>query len=240
MNPTFSPLYQQIKALLLEALQNGEWKPGEMIPAETELAVRFGVSQGTVRKAIDELAADNLVVRRQGRGTFVATHNEAKAQYRFLRLEPDGEQVAGHPSSTYIKLEKIRATAQVAKLLAIKTSETIFLVQRVLSFAGKPVVFDEIYLPASQYKGLDLQSLVDWQGSLYGFLETRFGVRMLRATEKIKAVQAQARHCEHLGIAESEPLLHVERLSRTYSDKPVELRKGWYLTDGFVYRNELY
>src|SRR3569623_1784786 len=68
-SPTFSPLYQQIKALITQSLQSGEWKPGELIPSEVELANRFKVSQGTVRKAIDELSAENLVVRRQGKGT---------------------------------------------------------------------------------------------------------------------------------------------------------------------------
>src|ERR687884_615659 len=87
--PAFSPLYQQIKALILESLQAGEWKPGEAIPSELELASRFRVSQGTVRKAIDELAAENLVVRRQGKGTFVATHAEQQVRYRFLKLVPD-------------------------------------------------------------------------------------------------------------------------------------------------------
>jgi GntR family transcriptional regulator len=84
-SPTFSPLYQQIKALITQSLQSGEWKPGELIPSEVELANRYKVSQGTVRKAIDELAADNLVMRRQGKGTFVATHHEARAHIRFLR-----------------------------------------------------------------------------------------------------------------------------------------------------------
>ena len=87
--PAFSPLYQQIKALIMRGLQGGEWKPGEAIPSELELAARFKVSQGTVRKAIDELATENLLVRRQGKGTFVATHAEQSTQYRFLRLMPD-------------------------------------------------------------------------------------------------------------------------------------------------------
>ena len=87
--PAFSPLYQQIKGLLLQSLQSGEWKPGESIPSEMDLAARFRVSQGTVRKAIDELASENLLVRRQGKGTFVATHAEQQVQYRFLKLMPD-------------------------------------------------------------------------------------------------------------------------------------------------------
>jgi len=86
--PAFSPLYQQIKGLILQSLQAGEWKPGEAIPSEMELAARFRVSQGTVRKAIDELAAEHLVVRRQGKGTFVATHAEQQVQYRFCACCP--------------------------------------------------------------------------------------------------------------------------------------------------------
>src|SRR3569832_1045529 len=93
-SPSFSPLYRQIKDLLLDSLHRGEWKPGEVIPSEIELAARFRVSQGTVRKAVDELAADNLLVRRQGKGTFVATHGEPQVRLRFLRLAPDsGETV---------------------------------------------------------------------------------------------------------------------------------------------------
>src|SRR5246127_5655025 len=102
-SPTFSPLYQQIKALITQSLQSGEWKPGELIPSEVELASRFKVSQGTVRKAIDELALENLVVRRQGKGTFVATHHEVRAQFRFLRLMPDiGEP--HHPENKVIEV----------------------------------------------------------------------------------------------------------------------------------------
>ena len=86
---SFSPLYQQIKGLVLQSLQAGEWKPGDTIPSEFELAARYKVSQGTVRKAIDELAKDHLLVRRQGKGTFVATHAEQQVQFRFLKLKPD-------------------------------------------------------------------------------------------------------------------------------------------------------
>ena len=107
--PAFSPLYQQIKALILQSLQAGEWKPGDLIPSEIELAGRFRVSQGTVRKAIDELAAENLVVRRQGRGTFVATHAEQHVQYRFLRLLPDaGDTRSEGPAERNITLDLLR------------------------------------------------------------------------------------------------------------------------------------
>ena len=239
VNPTFSPLYQQIKGLLIKSLQEGEWRPGELIPSETELALRYGVSQGTVRKAIDELAAENLVDRKQGRGTFVATHNEAKSEYRFLRLASD-EDAGVKPKSTYLSVERLRASSQIARLLDIKPSDSVYVVKRVLNFDGAPRIFDEIWLPAQQYKGLTLERLQQWDSTLYGFLESSFNVRMLRANEHIKAVSAEPEQASILRVQEGTPLLLVERLSMTYADKPVELRRGWYLTDKFSYRNELY
>lgn len=238
-NPTFSPLYQQIKGLLIQSLQNGEWKPGELIPSETELAGRYGVSQGTVRKAIDELAAENLVVRKQGRGTFVATHNEDRAQYRFLRLVSDAGQ-ALVPKSTYLSVDRVRANTDVATLLDIKPSDPVFVVKRTLGFESIPRIFDEIWLPAAQYKGLTLERLQACDSTLYGFLESAFGVRMLRAVENIKAVSAQSEQADRLHVPEGTPLLMVERQSMTYADQLVELRRGWYVTDQFSYRNELY
>src|SRR5690554_3582061 len=118
----YSPLYQQIKALLLQSLDQGEWKPGESIPSEVDLAARFQVSQGTVRKAIDELAADNLLLRRQGKGTFVATHHEAKVRFRFLRLAPD-DGVSVVSSSQILECRQVRSPADIATLLQMRTGD---------------------------------------------------------------------------------------------------------------------
>src|SRR5512143_2400285 len=112
--PAFSPLYQQIKGLILQSLQSGEWKPGEAIPSEMDLAARYRVSQGTVRKAIDELAAENLVVRRLGKGTFVATHAEQHVRYRFLRLVPDAGS-EGAAQRNILECRRQRASAEVAR-----------------------------------------------------------------------------------------------------------------------------
>jgi GntR family transcriptional regulator len=115
--PSFSPLYQQIKALLVGRLQAGEWQPGQAIPSEMDLAARFRVSQGTVRKAIDEMATDNLLVRRQGKGTFVATHAEQATQYRFLRLVPDDGGASAPLQRRLLDCRRMRAPAEVARLL---------------------------------------------------------------------------------------------------------------------------
>lgn len=240
--PAFSPLYQQIKGLILQSLQAGEWKPAEAIPSEMELAARFRVSQGTVRKAIDELAAENLVVRRQGKGTFVATHSEHQVQYRFLRLKPD----SGHPDSegpaqrNIIECKRVRASADVARALALRTGDAVLQVRRVLSFGGVPTILEDLWLPGQAFKGLTTTQMAQYQGPTYAMFEEAFGVRMVRAVENIRAVVPDEVQRELLQVAAGTPLLSVERIAYTYSDQPMELRRGLYRTDSHHYRNELH
>jgi GntR family transcriptional regulator len=237
-SPTFSPLYQQIKALITQSLQSGEWKPGELIPSEIELANRFKVSQGTVRKAIDELAAENLVVRRQGKGTFVATHHEVRAQFRFLRLMPDAGE-PHHPDNKIIEVKRLRAPAEVARLLEVKSGDPVVFIKRVQSFDGVPTILEELWLPGTLFKGLTAERLIEYKGPMYGLFETEFGTRMIRATEKLRAVVADGNIADLLSVADGTPLLSVERVSFTYGDKPVEVRRGLYLTNKHHYQNEL-
>lgn len=234
----FSPLYQQIKALLLQGLDRGEWKPGEAIPSEHELAARFQVSQGTVRKAIDELAAENLLLRRQGKGTFVATHHEAKVRFRFLRLTPDDAHSAAS-GSRILDCRRMRAPADIAALLELRTGDTVVNVRRLLSFDERPTILDDIWLPGASFKGLTAELLANNRSPLYALFESEFGVSMVRADEKIRAVAASEAQAELLEIPVGHPLLHVERVSFTYGDRPMEVRRGTYLTERFHYRNSL-
>lgn len=240
--PAFSPLYQQIKALLVKSLQAGEWLPGQAIPSETELAARFRVSQGTVRKAIDEMAADNVLVRRQGKGTFVATHAEQETQYRFLRLTADDGR-APALRRQLLDCRRQRAPVAVARLLRLSQGESAVQVRRLLlteqDGALQPVVLDDLWLPGALFKGLNAVRLNAWQGPLYRLFEAEFAVHMIRAEERIRAVAATPENAQLLAVACGSPLLSVERLSTTYNDRPVELRRGLYRTSAHHYRNQL-
>jgi GntR family transcriptional regulator len=236
--PAFSPLYQQIKVLLLRSLQVGEWPPGSVIPSETELATRYRVSQGTVRKAIDEMAAERLLVRRQGKGTFVATHAAAETRYRFLRLTPD----AGGParlSRQLLDCRRMRASAEVARALELKPGDPVVEVRRLLLDGGQPVVLDDLWLPGAPFRGLSAGTLARWRGALYELFESEFSVRMIRAEERIRAVAADPEAAALLALPAGAPLLLVERRSFTYGERPVELRRGLYRTERHHYRNEL-
>lgn len=237
-SPTFSPLYRQIKTLILQALEGGEWRPGDMIPSETELAARFNVSQGTVRKAIDEMAAENLLLRRQGKGTFVASHNDPRAFFRFLRLARINGDI-GQSRSIPLECWRAKAGSEAARVLGLKLADPIIIVRRLLEFDAKPVVVDEIYLPGKTFSGLTLDLLKEWQGSLYGLFETHFGVRMVHAEERLRAVAADRNSAELLRVPEGSPLLSVERVSYSYGDRPMEWRRGLYSTADHCYVNEL-
>ncbi len=236
--PAFRPLYEQIKILLTQSLIAGEWKPGEAIPSEMELAQRFRVSQGTVRKAIDALASEHILVRRQGKGTFVASHAEPQYQYRFLRVLPDsGEKL--HPQNKLLELKKGRASAEVARALQLKTGAPVHVIRRVLFFAGKALILDEIVLSAAAFPGLTVAKLEEFRGSMYSFYESVYGLRMIRAEERLRAVAADAGTAAHLDVAKGTPLLCVDRIAFTYGDRPVEWRRGLCRTDGYSYTNEL-
>ena len=239
--PAFSPLYQQIKGLILQSLQASEWKPGESIPSEMELAVRYRVSQGTVRKAIDELASGHLLIRKQGKGTFVATHAEHQVQYRFLKLVPDQGDLntEGPAQREIVDCKRLRATAEIARALALRSGDSVLQVRRVLSFANVPTILEDLWLPATPFKGLTAERLADYHGPMYALFETEFGVRMVRAKEKIRAVLPVKAQRELLQLPPNTPLLSVERIAYTYKDTPMELRRGLYRTDKHHYHNDL-
>ena len=236
--PAFRPLYEQIKVLLTNSLAAGEWKPGEAIPSEQELAARFHVSQGTVRKAIDALASENLLVRRQGKGTFVASHAHPAYQYRFLRVLPDADDRAT-PRNLFFGLEHVKAHGEAAKALKLAPGATLLVFKRLMSFAGKPVVLDEISLDAARFPGMTLAELEEFHGSVYSFYETVFGVRMIRAEERLRAVAADSVAAAHLKVVKGTPLLRVDRIAYTYEAEPVEWRRGHCVTSDFSYFNEL-
>lgn len=234
----FRPLYRQIKLLITQDMQAGVWKPGEMIPSEFELADRFGVSQGTVRKAIDDLAAENLLTRRQGKGTFVATHAEQTTRYRFLRLAAD-DGSGRELQRRLLQCRHMRASVDIARPLELRSGDPVVFVRRLLLAERRPVVLDDIWLPGRLFKELTAERLAAYEGPMYALFETAFGVQMLRAEEKIRALAADAEAAALLDVAPGAPLLSVERRSLTYGERPVELRRGLYRTDAHHYRNEL-
>jgi GntR family transcriptional regulator len=242
VTPNFLPLYEQIKLLITRGLADGEWQPGEAIPSEMELARRYQVSQGTVRKAIDELVMENYLVRRQGKGTFVATHADDGTAYRFLHLMPlEGERE--YPHSQFIEFGRGKADAQVAKRLDVRPGSGVVVLRRVLKFSGKPVVYDDIRLPAALLQGISSAMIEDHvnahKGTLYSLYETQYFIRIVSAQERIRATLADEISAPLLNVAIGAPLLCIERVAFTYNKQPVEWRMSYVNTDDYYYFDEL-
>jgi GntR family transcriptional regulator len=151
---------------------------------------------------------------------------------------PD-EGVPHHPENRFLEVKRIRAPAEVARLLDLKSGDAVVYIKRVQSFDGVPTILEELWLPGQLFKGLTAERLMEYKGPMYGLFESEFGTRMIRATEKIRAVAADAAAAEHLKVQEGTPLLCADRVSFSYGDKPVELRRGIYSTARHHYQNEL-
>jgi len=224
--PAFQPLYRQIKLLITEGLENGQWKPGQSIPSEIELAKRFNVSQGTVRKAVAELAQENVLVRRQGRGTFVASHAHERAQLAFLRITPDDGAMESLRAEL-VDCRRVKADAATARSLDLATGEPVVRIRRALLINDKRVVYEEARVPAGLFKGLDATILEAHGCMLYSMYESVFHVRIVAAEERLKAVAATADMASVLGVPADSPLLATERVAYTYGRRPVELRRSY-------------
>jgi GntR family transcriptional regulator len=236
--PVFKPLYEQIKVFLTQSLIAGEWKPGESIPSEIELAARFNVSQGTVRKAIDALAMENILIRRQGKGTFVATHKEEQSKLRFLRLTAaDGYK---QPlNNRMLECKRLKADNDISQLTGLKKGTAVIEIQRLLMFSDAPKILDYIIVQSKFFRGLNSARISEHNGSLYSMYETVYGIPMVRAEEKLTAVAATPEQARMLDVEPGFPLLRVERVAFTYGDKPMEWRVGLCVTDEHHYMNEL-
>jgi len=133
----------------------------------------------------------------------------------------------------------LRAPAEIARLLDLKSGDAVIQIERILYFSSEATVYEEIWLPGTTFKGLSVERLVEWRGPMYALFETEFGTHMVRATERLRAVAADELSAKHLGVEQNTPLLAVERVSYTYGERPVEVRKAVYLTASHHYLNEL-
>jgi GntR family transcriptional regulator len=242
ITPNFLPLYEQIRQLITLSLEKGEWQPGAVIPSEMDLARRFQVSQGTVRKAINELVMENMLVRHQGKGTFVVSHSDDVTTYRFLCLR-NLQDEPEYPDSSFIGFSRGKADTHLAKRLAIRSGSGLVQLQRILKFSGAAVVYDDIRLPATLLKGISSTMVEDhvnaYKGTLYSLYESRYQIRIIAAQERIRALAADSATAKLLGVAVGTPLLGVERVALTYNNQPVEWRMSYINTERHFYFNQL-
>ena len=226
-----------MKYRITRSLIAGEWKPGDAIPSESRLAESFNVSVGTVRKAIDELVAEKILLRQQGRGTFVTTHSEDRTLYYFFHIVgKDGAKET--PAHELLAFEKCKADAEAARRLGIARGERVLRISNLLKLAGVPVILDEIVLPATRFPDLSESAFTSREGTIYAFYQARYGINVVRINERLSAAHPDARTANLLGVRVASPVLVIKRVAYTYHDAPVEMRTSWVNTETHEYLSD--
>lgn len=218
-----STLYARVRSRLLERIAAGEWQPGEAIPTEPQLAAEFGVAIGTLRKAVDALVAEQVLLRRQGKGTFVTAHDGERLMFHFFHIVGrDGRRA--WPDIETLAFSRERADAATARALAIAPHDKVIRVRNLLTLEGAHVMVDDIALPADLFPGLTEKIFRARENTIYHLYQSRYGINVLRADERLRAIAAPGDVAQVLGVAAGAPLLEIRRVALTFRDRPVELR----------------
>jgi len=234
-NLGFKPLYAQVRDSLVRRIGDGRWASGEALPSETLIAAELGVSQGTVRKALDDMTASRLLVRRQGRGTFVATHDEARILFQFFKLKPDDSEGA-FPESEALGVAEGAADDREAAKLAIYAGEPVIRIRRIRSLRGRRCIAETIVLPGAIFDGIQRSAIPN---NLYDAYAKRFGVTIAGGHETLKAVPAGSEAGRILGMAETAALLLIDRVATDLDGRPMEWRVSLCDTSDMHYATEL-
>jgi GntR family transcriptional regulator len=232
------PLFRAVKRSLLQVIEAGSVAPGDALPSETGLAADFGVSVGTLRRAVDDLVAEHILVRRQGRGTFVATHTSDRFLFQFFHVErSDGLREA--PAVELVSFERGRLDEEAASALGLKPGEPALLIENRLRLQGRPVVHDRLVLPAQLFRGLTEKRFRERPSTIYHLYQTEFGITVVRAQERLRAVGADRAAARVLGVAAGLPVLQVRRVAIGLGGQRVEWRVSTVLTTQHDYVNLL-
>jgi GntR family transcriptional regulator len=218
-----APLYRMVKRSLLQAIEAGTYPAGGVLPSEAELAGALRVSIGTLRHAVDELVAEHILVRRQGRGTFVALHGADRFLFQFFHVErSDGLHEI--PQVELVAFDRFRLDEDAALALGLKLGEPAIQIDNRLLLQGRAVIHDRLVVPSVLFKGLTEKRLRERPSTIYHLYQTEFGITVTRAYERARAVAADRTTARLLGLAVGTPVMQVRRTALTFGDKPVEYR----------------
>jgi GntR family transcriptional regulator len=232
----FQPLYKQVYDLLTERLVEGYWKPSQLLPSEMMLAEELGVSQGTVRKALNQMVAEKMLQRQQGKGTFVAEHTQESDLFRFFRLrEPHGEIAI--PETVVLGSSRRTASDDEAKKLNLDANALVVELTRVRSIHNKPAIIEKVIQPLSVFPDIDKNT--DLPNALYILYQEKYGITIMSVNDEIRAVEIPDAYAQHLDLTKGSPVLMIERSSVNIDGRVVELSTAYCSSDNFIYSVQL-
>jgi GntR family transcriptional regulator len=231
------PLYRQVQRQIVQCLARGEWKPGEQLPTEGQLAERFGVAVFTLRAGIGELVASGVLLRRQGKGTFVARHSGQHRRYQFSHVYSRAHERI-QPERELLSFGRETADEAVAEALRLPrdAGRNVLRINCLLNIGSRPAATLEIVLPLAKFAGLTARAVRGSTENLYAVYQEVCGVNVIRVDESVHAATAAPGIARALKIAAGAPVLRVERIAYTYGDTPVEYRVRHFAGDAYYYR----
>ena len=233
------PLYLAVKQQVIERIVSEYWKPGDILPSEAKLAEQLNVSPGTVRKALNELTQERILLRRQGKGTFVASHTPQRSLFHFFKLTtPDGQR---DPSvNKTIENTARKANKEELRLLNLPKNSKIVHIRRLRELGGVTCILEKISLPQRLFPKLAAWPMEEIRNDLYTFYEEEYGITVYQARETLSAVGASGEVAKRLGVAEGSPVLEISRIASGLDGEPIELRKSFCITEHCHYLSELH
>lgn len=218
---TDTPLYLQLKDLLLTQIRSGSMKPGEQLPGEHVLCAMYGVSRTVVRQTLSDLEAEGMVERRKGRGTFVAQRRVAQGLVQHLGGLHDDIKALGRSLRSDVRRLTIElADPEIAERLRIPLRTPVVVLERLRLVDGEPWVYATSHVPVALAP--DLVTLDMTEQSLYAVLQQRYGLTLASSDRAVQAVQAGPELAEALGIGEYDPILELTSVSYDSGGIPVE------------------
>ncbi len=217
-----TPLYMQIADRLLQMVRSGELAPGDQLPPELDLAQRFEVGRVTVRKAIDELTRERLLVRRRGKGTFIADRKIERRLVDVASFSARMEALGLSASSRLLEVQRLSATSDVAAKLRLDEGSPIVAITRLRFINGDPAAIETSELSLDHFPGLDEQ--MPRHSSLYRLLSERYGVSAQRSDKTLEITTATEREAAHLNVSQGTPLFLL-RATVYHGDVPIEHAK---------------
>lgn len=233
------PLYYQLKQIILKWIENEKYLPGDLLPSEKDLREMHDISRTTVRLALKELEQEGFIIRRPGKGTFVACNKMESGPRRLLSFTDEMVSFGFSPSSQIVSLEKEQPATRTAKLLEIGEESPVWRLERIRMADGAAMVTEINYIPCHIVRDLDVSILA--HGSFYDYLERAHGIVITCAREHVEARLANTRESRQLGVTKGSPVLHVERLtfgypkSRPMTQIPIELVKMVYNAEKYTF-----
>ena len=233
------PLYLAVKKQVIQRIVDEYWKPGDILPSEAKLAGELNVSPGTVRKALNELTQERILLRRQGKGTFVAAHNPQRSLFHFFKLAaPDGQR---DPSvNKTIENTGRKANKEELGLLNLPKSSKIVHIRRLRELGGAICILEKISLPQRLFPKLAALPMEEIRNDLYTFYEEEYGITVYQACETLKAIGAPGEVAKLLRVAPGSPVLEISRIASSLDGEPVELRRSFCVTQYCHYLSELH